>query len=127
MPRLFRVSASSPLLSTGKLTEFLDYFEPKIDEYNDLLSFNHIFVKRTADVGVVTKEQCIRYALSGPMIRGSGIPLDLRKDRPYSIYDRFDFDVCVGTGEKGALGDCWDFACGATSACAGASTSRFSV
>ena len=42
------------------------------------------------------------------MIRGSGIPLDLRRDRPYSIYDRLEFDVCVGTGEKGTLGDCWD-------------------
>src|SRR5436305_7102802 len=91
-----------------KLTEFLDYFEPKIDEYNDLLSFNHIFVKRTANVGVCSKEQCIRYALSGPMIRGSGIPLDLRRDRPYSIYPKFDFDICVGSGMKGTLGDCWD-------------------
>src|SRR5690242_5519188 len=71
-----------------KLTEFLDYFEPTIDEYNDLLSFNHIFVKRTANVGVVSKELAVSYALSGPMIRGSGIPLDLRRDRPYSIYER---------------------------------------
>ncbi len=91
-----------------KLTEFLDYFEPKIDEYNNLLSFNHIFIKRTANVGVVTKEQAVRYALSGPMIRGSGLAFDLRKDRPYSIYDKFDFDVCVGDGRMGALGDCWD-------------------
>src|SRR5580765_1126305 len=91
-----------------KLTEFLDYFEPKIDEYNDLLSFNHIFVKRTANVGVASKDLCIKYALSGPMIRGSGTPLDLRRDRPYSIYDRLEFDVCVGSGIKGTLGDCWD-------------------
>jgi len=91
-----------------KLTEFLDYFEPKIDEYNNLLSFNHIFIKRTGNVGVVSKEQAIRYALSGPMIRGSGIPFDLRRDRPYSIYEKFDFNVCVGTGQMGALGDCWD-------------------
>lgn len=91
-----------------KMIEFLDYFEPKIDEYNDLLSFNHIFVKRTANVGVVSKELAIQYALSGPMIRGSGIPLDLRRDRPYSIYDRLQFDVCVGSGIKGTLGDCWD-------------------
>lgn len=91
-----------------KLTEFLDYFDPKIDEYNDLLTHNHIFVKRTGNVGVVSKDLAVRYALSGPMIRGSGIPLDLRRDRPYSIYDRLDFDVCVGTGEKGTLGDCWD-------------------
>jgi NADH-quinone oxidoreductase subunit D len=59
-------------------------------------------------VGVVTKELAIGHALTGPMIRGSGIPLDLRKDRPYSIYDQIDFDVCIGTGEKGTLGDCWD-------------------
>jgi NADH-quinone oxidoreductase subunit D len=91
-----------------KLAEFLDYFEPKIDEYNDLLSFNHIFIKRTSNIGVVSKDLAIKYALSGPMIRGSGIPLDLRKDRPYSVYDRLEFDVCVGTGAKGTLGDCWD-------------------
>jgi NADH-quinone oxidoreductase subunit D len=91
-----------------KLTEFLDYFEPKIDEYNDLLSFNHIFIKRTANIGVVSKELAIAHALSGPMIRGSGIPLDLRRTRPYSIYDRLDFDVCVGRGQRGTLGDCWD-------------------
>ena len=91
-----------------KVIEFLDYFDPKIDEYNDLLSFNHIFVKRTAKIGVVSKDLAISYALSGPMIRGSGIRLDLRRDRPYSIYDRLEFDVCVGAGLRGQLGDCWD-------------------
>jgi NADH-quinone oxidoreductase subunit D len=91
-----------------KMIEFLDYFEPKIDEYNDLLTHNHIFIKRTAKVGIVSKDLAIGYALSGPMIRGSGIPLDLRRDRPYSIYDRLEFDVCVGDGRVGALGDCWD-------------------
>jgi NADH-quinone oxidoreductase subunit D len=91
-----------------KVSEFLDYFSPKIDEYNDLLTNNHIFIRRTANVGVVSRRQCIGYALSGPMIRGSGIPLDLRKERPYSIYDRLEFDVCVGSGMHGTLGDCWD-------------------
>lgn len=97
-----------PPLFLEKVAEFCDYFEPKIDEYNDLLSFNHIFVKRTANIGVASRDQCIRYALSGPMIRGSGIPLDLRRDRPYSVYDRLDFDVIVGAGQRGTLGDCWD-------------------
>src|SRR4029078_8093839 len=83
-----------------KLTEFLDYFEPKIDEYNQLLSFNHIFIKRTANVGVCAKDLFIKYALSGPMIRGRGIPFDLRLYLTYTIYPRLDFDVCVGTGEK---------------------------
>jgi len=97
-----------PPLFLEKLTEFLDYFEPKIDEYNDLLTNNHIFVKRTAHVGVVSKDLAVGYALSGPMIRGSGIPLDLRRDRPYSIYPQLAFDVCVGQGLRGTLGDCWD-------------------
>jgi NADH-quinone oxidoreductase subunit D len=93
---------------SAKLREFLDYFEPKVDEYNQLLTFNHIFVKRTANIGVVSKELAIGYALSGPMIRGSGIPLDLRRTRPYSIYPNLDFEICVGQGLKGTLGDCWD-------------------
>ena len=91
-----------------KLAEFLDYFEPKLDEYNDLLTKNHIFIKRTANVGVVSKDLAIKYALSGPMIRGSGIALDLRRDRPYSVYPELDFDVVVGRGAQGTLGDCWD-------------------
>jgi len=91
-----------------KLTEFLDYFEPKIDEYNDLLSYNHIFIKRTANVGVIGRDLAITYALSGPVIRGSGIPLDLRRDKPYSVYPKLDFDVCVGRGQMGRVGDCWD-------------------
>lgn len=92
----------------SKLTEFLNYFEPKIDEYNQLLSFNTIFIKRTANLGVVSKKLAVDYALSGPMIRGSGIPLDLRRDEPYSIYDQLEFNVCVGDGSRGTLGDCWD-------------------
>jgi NADH-quinone oxidoreductase subunit D len=91
-----------------KLTEFLDYFEPKIKEYNNLLSYNHIFVKRTANVGVIPQEMAVRYALTGPVIRGSGIPYDLRRDKPHSLYSELDFDVITGEGEVGALGDCWD-------------------
>lgn len=96
------------------LSEYLDYFEPKIDEYNQLLSFNHIFVKRTAGVGVISQEDAIRWALTGPVLRGSGIKWDLRKCLPYDIYDRFEFDVPVGVsgGSDGVprdvvVGDCW--------------------
>src|SRR5690606_28213637 len=56
----------------NKVTEFLDYLEPKIPEYNDLLSANIIFVKRTANVGVISETLCKQYALTGPVIRGSG-------------------------------------------------------
>ncbi len=93
---------------TDKVIEFLDYFEPKIKEYNDLLSYNAIFIRRTANVGVISRDLCIQYALTGPVLRGSGLSLDLRRDMPYSLYPEMDFDVIVGRGEVGTLGDCWD-------------------
>ena len=64
-----------------KLEEFLDYFEPKIDEHNDLLPFNHIFVKRTANLGAASKQQRIRYAHSGPAIRGRRTTISPRSKR----------------------------------------------
>lgn len=93
---------------TDRVLEFLDYFEPKLVEYNDLLSHNHIFVKRTADVGVISKEVATKWALTGPVIRGSGVPYDLRRVRPYSVYPELEFDVITASGEAGTLGDCWD-------------------
>jgi NADH-quinone oxidoreductase subunit D len=95
--------------------EFLDYFEPKIDEYNELLSYNYIFVKRTAGIGVVSPERAIAYGLSGPVLRGSGVRWDLRRVKPYDLYDRFEFEVPVGLAggddgipEEVVLGDCWN-------------------
>ena len=91
-----------------KVREFCTYFKPNIVELNNLLSFNKIFVERTANVGVLPAEVAINYGASGPVLRGSGVAWDLRKNDPYSIYDRFDFDIPVGTGERGKVGDCWD-------------------
>ncbi len=91
-----------------KVTEFLDYFEPKLVEYNDLLSYNKIFIKRTADVGVISPDLVTKYALTGPVCRGSGIAYDLRRAKPYSLYPELEFDVIVGEGAMGTLGDCWD-------------------
>jgi NADH-quinone oxidoreductase subunit D len=88
--------------------EFLDYFEPKIDEYNNLLSYNHIFVKRTANVGVISAEDAIRWGLTGPCLRASGVKWDLRKVQPDTSYEEFDFDIPIGQGLKGAVGDSWD-------------------
>ena len=89
-------------------TEFLDYFEPQIVEYDRLLTYNKIFIERSADVGVMPADVAISYGTSGPVLRGSGVDWDLRKNEPYSIYDRFDFDVAIGKGEVGTMGDSWD-------------------
>jgi NADH-quinone oxidoreductase subunit D len=89
--------------------EFLDYFEPKIDEYNNLLSYNHIFVKRTANIGVISATDALSWGLTGPVLRGSGIKWDLRKVQPTDCgYGEFDFDIPIGQGLKGTVGDCWD-------------------
>jgi len=89
--------------------EFLDYFEPKIyEEYNPILTNNKIFVERTANIGVLPPEVAIDYGVTGPCLRGSGVAFDIRRNDPYSIYDRFDFNVITGNGEKGTVGDCWD-------------------
>jgi NADH-quinone oxidoreductase subunit D len=91
-----------------KAKDFCRYFRPKIKELNDLLSYNKIFIKRTANVGVLPADVALNYAVSGPVLRGSGVEWDLRKNDPYSIYDRFDFEIPVGRGLKGTVGDCWD-------------------
>ena len=77
-------------------------------EVMDLLIYNRIFIQRTSKVGILPADVAINYACSGPVLRGSGVKYDLRKDELYSIYDRFDFDIPVGKGEVGVLGDCWD-------------------
>jgi NADH-quinone oxidoreductase subunit D len=82
--------------------------EPNLKELDDLFTWNKIFVERTADVGVVSTDEAMNWALSGPMLRGSGVDWDLRRDEPYSIYSKLSFDVPVGTGEMGTVGDCWD-------------------
>lgn len=91
-----------------KVLKFCTYFRPKIKELNDLLSYNKIFIERTANVGVLPGDVAINYGVSGPVLRGSGVQWDLRKNDPYSIYDRLDFEIPVGKGLKGTVGDCWD-------------------
>jgi NADH-quinone oxidoreductase subunit D len=90
------------------VARFCDVFEEKWREYVDLLIDNHIFVQRTANVGVLPADRAIAWGCTGPMLRGSGVDWDLRRDEPYLVYPRLDFRVCVGRGEKGTLGDCWD-------------------
>jgi NADH-quinone oxidoreductase subunit D len=91
-----------------KAVAFLDRFEPLIDEYNALISYNKIYVERLANVAVITAEEAIDYNLVGPNLRGSGVEFDVRKDLPYSVYPEFEFDVPIGRGEVGTTGDCFD-------------------
>jgi NADH-quinone oxidoreductase subunit D len=88
--------------------EFIEYYRPHIDELNELLTYNKIFIERTANVGTLPLDTAINYGMTGPNLRASGLKFDLRKDEPYSIYDKFDFDVPVGEGKMGSVGDCWD-------------------
>jgi len=80
----------------------------KLPDYNTLLTYNKIFIERTADVGVISKEDALAYACTGPVLRGSGVSFDCRRDDPYSIYPKLDWEVQVGRGEMGTVGDCWD-------------------
>jgi NADH-quinone oxidoreductase subunit D len=88
--------------------EFIPYFRPKIKELNDLLTGNRIFIDRTAKVGILPLETAINFGISGPNLRASGMKWDLRKNDPYSLYDRFDFEIPIGKGLMGTVGDCWD-------------------
>ena len=88
---------------TAKVAEFCDGVLPVIDEVDQLLTRNKIFLDRTRDIGVITREDAIGYGLTGPNLRGSGIEHDLRVASPYLGYENYQFDIPVGT-----TGDCFD-------------------
>jgi NADH-quinone oxidoreductase subunit D len=85
------------------VTAFLDRFPDKLNEYEDLLTKNQIWLKRTKDVGIMPKADALGYGLLGPMARAAGIPYDVRKAFPYSGYETYDFDVPTATN-----GDVYD-------------------
>jgi NADH-quinone oxidoreductase subunit D len=91
-----------------KALAYVNRLEPLVDEYNALISFNKVYTQRLANVAVITAEEAIDYNLVGPNLRASGVRYDVRRDEPYSVYPDFDFDVPIGTGEMGAVGDCFD-------------------
>lgn len=83
-----------------KVKNFLPVMKKKIDEYEVLVTKNEIFTNRTKGIAAYTQQTALDYALSGANLRATGIKWDLRKDQPYSIYDRFDFDIPTGqTGD----------------------------
>jgi NADH-quinone oxidoreductase subunit D len=102
------VSHDLPPNVPEKIKNFCKMFRGTVKELNDLLSYNKIFVERTANVGVLPADVAVNYGASGPVLRGSGVKFDLRKNDAYSGYEKFDFDIPVGKGLKGTVGDCWD-------------------
>jgi len=102
----FRPGGVHQDLSPGLLEDiaaFCDQFPARIDDLEQLLTENRIFKQRTVDIGRMTRAQAIDWGFSGPMLRASGVPWDLRKAQPYDVYAEMDFDIPIGKN-----GDCWD-------------------
>ncbi len=85
------------------ILDFCKTFPKIIDDLETLLTDNRIFKQRNVDIGIVTKEDALNYSFSGVMLRGSGIPWDLRKTQPYDCYEQIDFKIPIGKN-----GDCYD-------------------
>ena len=92
-----------PERSFRSLKEFLDGFGPSLDECDKLADAQSHLCRSDKDIGVIPKDRAIAYALSGPNLRGSGIEHDLRRKHPYLDYEKYDFDVVIGSA-----GDCYD-------------------
>ncbi|HEY9487834.1 MAG TPA: NADH-quinone oxidoreductase subunit D [Chryseosolibacter sp.] len=97
-----------PIGFEERCLEFIKYIKPKLTELEIILIDNKIFVDRTANVGVLPLDLAINCGVTGPMLRGSGLRFDLRRVDGYSVYPELDFNIPVGEGKMGAVGDCWD-------------------
>jgi NADH-quinone oxidoreductase subunit D len=86
MPPDFPASCRAYIVRTREL----------LKDFDDIVTSNRIFVDRLVGTGVISREDCLRYAVTGPILRSTGEPLDLRKQQPYLVYDEIDFDVPVG-------------------------------
>ncbi len=85
------------------IATFCKDYRKSLDDMDNLLTENRIFRQRTVDIGVVSADDAMNWGFSGPMLRGSGVPWDLRKAQPYDVYDRMEFSIPVGKN-----GDCFD-------------------
>ncbi|MBN9565243.1 MAG: NADH-quinone oxidoreductase subunit D [Alphaproteobacteria bacterium] len=97
------VHADLPADLLEDISTFTDNFHKHIDDLETLLTDNRIFKQRTVDIGIVSPEQALDWGFSGPMLRGSGIPWDLRKSQPYEVYGDMEFEIPIGKN-----GDCYD-------------------
>jgi NADH-quinone oxidoreductase subunit D len=106
--RIGGVAFDAPEAWGDKCLRFLDNFEPALDEFDNLLTYNKIFRHRLGNVAVITAQDAKDYALVGANLRGSGVKWDCRKNDSYGLYPEMKFEVPVGDGRMGCLGDCWD-------------------
>jgi len=97
-----------PIGFEERCQQFIAYIRPKLAELDTVLLQNKIFVQRTANVGVLPLDLAINGGVTGPMLRASGLRFDLRRVDGYSVYPELDFDVPIGEGKMGTVGDCWD-------------------
>jgi NADH-quinone oxidoreductase subunit D len=101
--RIGGVSRDIPPGWVEQCRKFCDEVVVNFDESEKLLTRNRIFVDRTRDLGVISREDAIDYGITGPNLRGSGVNFDMRKAHPYLVYDKLEFDIPVGS-----VGDCYD-------------------
>ena len=97
------VSSDIPLGFLDDLYLFINQFNIRLDEIEEMLTGNRIWKERLVDIGIVTAKDAVEWGFSGVMLRGSGLPWDLRKTQPYEVYNDISFSVPVGSG-----GDCYD-------------------
>ncbi len=105
-PSWFRIGGVAQDLPNGwdkMVREFVDYFPARLDEYDVIAMENSILKKRTVGVGKYTTEEALEWGVTGPGLRATGLEFDLRKERPYSGYEQYDFDIPIANN-----GDCYD-------------------
>ena len=101
--RIGGVKEDLPADFPARMHRLMEQLRQGIAECDALLSQNEMFLARTKGIGTISAEDALDYGITGPALRASGVPEDVRISEPYSIYDRFDFGIPVGT-----YGDCWD-------------------
>jgi NADH-quinone oxidoreductase subunit D len=106
--RIGGVAYDLPAGWRDRVLRFLDHFDTIIQEWDRLISFNEIYVKRLANVAVISRQEAVDYGLVGPNLRGAGMDWDLRRDMPYDAYPDLTFAVPVAHGFRGTEGDCFD-------------------
>jgi NADH-quinone oxidoreductase subunit D len=106
--RIGGVMADIPPGFDKRLLRWVRHYEGMLEEFDRLLTTNTIAIERLANLGVVSPEMAVAWGLVGPNLRASGLPFDVRKDLPYSVYSEFDFNIPIGKGVRGQVGDCFD-------------------